>query len=34
MDKRVSLLREVLFGIRTVKCYAWEAAFFEEVAGS
>ena len=24
MDKRVSLLREVLFGIRTVKCYAWE----------
>ena len=26
MDKRISTLREVLFGIRVVKCYAWEEA--------
>lgn len=26
MDKRISTLREVFFGIRVVKCYAWEEA--------
>lgn len=34
MDKRVSLLREVLFGIRTVKCYAWEDAMFHRISNS
>eukprot|EP00439_Symbiodinium_sp_Y106_P016927 s119_g2.t1 len=34
MDKRVSLLREVLFGIRTVKCYAWEDAMFNRISNS
>jgi len=34
MDKRVSLLREVLFGIRTVKCYAWEDAMFHRISKS
>ncbi|CAE7543990.1 ABCC1, partial [Symbiodinium pilosum] len=31
MDKRVYLLREVLKGIRIVKCYAWENAMEEQI---
>ncbi|CAE7681537.1 ABCC2, partial [Symbiodinium necroappetens] len=30
-DKRVYLLREVLKGIRIVKCYAWESAMEEQI---
>jgi len=32
MDKRITTLREVLFGIRVVKCYAWEEAMAEKIA--
>eukprot|EP00404_Azadinium_spinosum_P022417 CAMPEP_0180629988 /NCGR_PEP_ID=MMETSP1037_2-20121125/39753_1 /TAXON_ID=632150 /ORGANISM="Azadinium spinosum, Strain 3D9" /LENGTH=227 /DNA_ID=CAMNT_0022650823 /DNA_START=171 /DNA_END=851 /DNA_ORIENTATION=+ len=31
MDRRVGALREVLFGIRVVKSYAWEGAMEEKV---
>jgi len=31
MDRRIATLREVLFGIRVVKCYAWEEAMEEKV---
>jgi len=33
MDKRVSTLREILFGIRVVKCYAWEEAMQMRISG-
>ncbi|CAK9105924.1 ATP-binding cassette sub-family C member 11 [Durusdinium trenchii] len=26
MDKRIYMIREIMKGIRIVKCYAWEAA--------
>lgn len=32
MDKRISTLREVLFGIRVVKCYAWEEAMQRRIS--
>mmetsp|Transcript_8378 Transcript_8378/g.14889 ORF Transcript_8378/g.14889 Transcript_8378/m.14889 type:complete len:1637 (+) Transcript_8378:146-5056(+) len=32
MDKRITTLREVLFGIRVVKCYAWEEAMEDKIA--
>ncbi|CAK9059376.1 unnamed protein product [Durusdinium trenchii] len=33
MDKRISTLREILFGIRVVKCYAWEDAMQKLISG-
>ncbi|CAL1164496.1 unnamed protein product, partial [Cladocopium goreaui] len=31
-DKRVVTLREVLFGVRVVKCYGWEMAMEQKLA--
>eukprot|EP00434_Breviolum_minutum_P016411 symbB.v1.2.014465.t1/scaffold1055.1/size140776/7 len=31
MDKRIYMIREIMKGIRIVKCYAWEAAMEEQI---
>lgn len=31
MDRRIATLREVLFGIRIIKCYAWEEAMEKRI---
>eukprot|EP00913_Durusdinium_trenchii_P025085 g23546.t1 len=31
MDKRIYMIREIMKGIRIVKCYAWEAAMEDQI---
>ena len=32
-DRRISLMTEILGGIRVIKCFAWERHFFDNVRG-